>query len=285
MTFRKIPAKEEVYIQVKARYELAYIDFEEFAERLTLEAGNAKKSSGKAGSYARYLMKLIVLYEEIFTESMGGIDSFNALKNFEKLSKLKDFNKYNTNENYFPSATIACFRAYITFKNLEQETIEDINLNTPFSNTNIINGVKETNVEYSSKLIDGPTQKLTKKANWLGEIYPRNLIESAEAKRKNNYTCEINMEHITFINAKDRLPFIEAHHLVPMATQDYFDNTIDFADNIVTLCPNCHRKIHYVINEEKAEMLKTLYERRKDIYPQYGIEIDLKSLKNFYGIL
>lgn len=69
-----------------------------------------------------------------------------------------------------------------------------------------------------------------------------------------------------------------------MSAQDNFEYTIDFANNIVTLCPNCHRRIHYGLPKDKFEMIKILYEKRKDIYPKYGIEITLKELLSFYSI-
>lgn len=81
--------------------------------------------------------------------------------------------------------------------------------------------------------------------------YPRKKEESLEAKRRSNWQCELNSNHITFISNANKKPYMEAHHLIPMSAQDYFDYTLDFADNIVCLCPNCHRKIHHATDEEK----------------------------------
>lgn len=106
-----------------------------------------------------------------------------------------------------------------------------------------------------------------------------------EAKKRANYLCEMNAAHHTFINAADQQNYIEAHHLIPMAAQDYYDYTIDFADNIVTLCPNCHRQIHYAIPNEKEQLVETLFQKRQKKYENYGIEIDIARLKNFYGLL
>lgn len=116
MKFRKIPYNDTLYIKTKSTYENIYHDFESFAQRLTVEAGKSTKSSGKASSYARYLIRLIIFYEEIYDESMNPISSFEAVRKLEKLSQHEGFKDYNRNEKHFPSATIACFRAYITFK-------------------------------------------------------------------------------------------------------------------------------------------------------------------------
>ena len=76
--------------------------------------------------------------------------------------------------------------------------------------------------------------------------------------------------------------YVEAHHLIPMSTQLFFEYTIDFADNIIALCPTCHRKIHHATDEVKKELVEQLYERRKELYISHGIEIDLEMLLSFY---
>lgn len=278
MNFRKISATEKIYIEMKSRYESVYSQFENFAEKLTLEAGNSKKSSGKASSYARYLMRLIIFYEEIYVETMNPIISFDAVKKLEQLSQHEGFKAYNRVEKHFPSATIACFRAYIASKHTEQEEYEDFQLNLELHRN-------EALTENPIALVNGPKKKSVKKQNIVGVSYPRNVVESVAAKKRANYTCEISHTHHTFKNAADHQNYIEAHHLIPMAAQDYFDYTIDFADNIVTLCPTCHRQIHYAVPEQKAELVEMLYKKRAENYEKYGIEIDFARLKNFYGVL
>ena len=62
------------------------------------------------------------------------------------------------------------------------------------------------------------------------------------------YICE-NAElqgimHDTFTSKKG-VRYQEAHHLIPMKAQkDFGDKNIDIPENIVGLCPNCHRAIH-----------------------------------------
>lgn len=279
MNFRKIPYNDALYIKTKSTYEKIYHDFESFAQRLTVEAGKSTKSSGKASSYARYLIRLIIFYEEIYDESMNPISSFEAVRKLEKLSQHEGFKDYNRNEKHFPSATIACFRAYITSKSTVQEEYEDFHLNLELHNEH------KLDVETHGPLVNGPKEKAAKKQNAVGISYPRNYAESVEAKKRANYSCEISNGHQTFKNAADHQNYIEAHHLIPMAAQDYYKYTIDFADNIVTLCPTCHRQIHYAVPDEKAELLEKLFNERQNSYMKYGIDIDLTRLKNFYGLL
>lgn len=168
---------------------------------------------------------------------------------------------------------------HILHSNTVQEEYEDFQLNLELHNEH------KQDVETHEPLVNGPKEKAAKKQNAVGVSYPRNYAESVEAKKRANYSCEISNGHETFKNAADHQNYIEAHHLIPMAAQDYYKYTIDFADNIVTLCPTCHRQIHYAVPDEKAELLEKLFNERQNNYMKYGIDIDLTRLKNFYGLL
>jgi hypothetical protein len=101
------------------------------------------------------------------------------------------------------------------------------------------------------------------------------------AKAKANYKCEINDNHVTF-TAKNNNQYVEGHHLIPFAKRDEFDVNIDIVENIVALCPNCHRKIHNAIQNERNVVIKNLFDIRKDKLKNNGVDISLSDLKNFY---
>lgn len=77
---------------------------------------------------------------------------------------------------------------------------------------------------------------------------------------------------------------MEAHHLIPMSKQDDFEHDIDVPENILCLCPNCHRKIHHAEDISKKEILKQAYEIKRHQLPQRGISIDFNSLIGIYGV-
>lgn len=104
---------------------------------------------------------------------------------------------------------------------------------------------------------------------------------------KQNYSCEyaklIGAEHKTFKTKAGY--YVEAHHLIPMSKQDnHLPTNIDRSENIVVLCPNCHRAIHNGIDEEKVLRLEVLYNNRKDKFKDVGIDIDFDKIKNYYKI-
>ncbi|AQY38706.1 hypothetical protein COC60_21300 [Bacillus thuringiensis] len=64
-----------------------------------------------------------------------------------------------------------------------------------------------------------------------------------------------------------------------------FENSLDVVGNIVSICPNCHRLIHYGRDKDKKKVLELLFEQRKDSLKKFGIEVSLKELFGYYGIL
>jgi len=275
--FEKIPTSNPDYIRMKENNIRTYNEFKNYAQYLTNHAHKSKKESGKASSYARYLIKLLVLYKNIFHEEIEDLNSFSTIQKLGNLKALADFKDFNKQENRFPSATINCFIKYMEFKtNEEVEKKVDLEFDEQLLQIN------EYQEPYNAALASGLVERLDK-IN-IGGIYrfPRSIIESMEAKKRNNFLCEVSDTHTTFETAKDGNLYVESHHLIPMSAQIFFKYTIDFADNIVALCPTCHRKIHYATNEIKKELIEKLYNRRKDLYISHGIEISLEKLLSFY---
>lgn len=88
--------------------------------------------------------------------------------------------------------------------------------------------------------------------------------------------------HTTF-DTKTGNKYLEAHHLVPMKAQkDFYPTNIDISDNIIPLCPNCHKAVHYGNISEKRRFLKPLYDARIASLKAHGINISFDDLINKY---
>jgi len=116
------------------------------------------------------------------------------------------------------------------------------------------------------------------------EIIYSSANTKEEAKKLANYKCEFDSNHTTFISKSTNNFYVEAHHLIPFSKRNEFDVSIDIVQNLVALCPNCHRKIHLAKDEEKKLLLDTLFENRKENLLTENINIDKKKLYNFYNI-
>ena len=115
----------------------------------------------------------------------------------------------------------------------------------------------------------------------LGErvSFKRNLETAKKSIVLANYKCDLDKSHISFIT-KSGKPYMEAHHLVPLSTQDYFENSLDVDANVVCLCPNCHRKLH--CGEDIEDDLRRLYNERITNLKQSGIDVSFEELIEMY---
>lgn len=269
--FRKITAKDKKLIEVRLKYKKILDDFSSYRDLLTKSSGF--ESGGSSSSYPLYLARMIVLYEENFKEVIEELNDIEGYKKLDLLRKSPDFANYNDKEGGFPNASLNGFRNFL----MSDFDIEIQQYDVVFNER-----LLSMPVEKTGNLIKGPIRKRVKNIQNIKNLYARNLNESQQAKINANWTCEYDPNHKTFISGINRKPYVEAHHLIPMLAQIDFENTIDFADNIVALCPTCHRNIHYGTINEKEKMLKFFFKNRKLKYPNYGIAINLINLKGYY---
>lgn len=281
MKLRKVSANEPAFIYMKSRFNSFFEEYKDYAQMLTDQAGKVKKSSGKAGDYRNYLIKMFVLFEENDLGTVSNPYLTETLENIARMFNYADFVQFNRDEHNFFSAPTSCWRSFLVYKNSPAEDIVDgIPMNYS-KNTNT------TIVSEPEPLYDGPRPRKEKIRNQeTGLItYPRNLTEAEYAKKRSNWQCELNPYHKTFLSKNGKVDFVEAHHLIPMAAQDFYKNTLDFADNIVALCPNCHRLVHNAVEPVRKEALIELYKKRKNRYIIHGINVSQKEFLNYYGIL
>ncbi|API90060.1 hypothetical protein BKP56_12690 [Marinilactibacillus sp. 15R] len=279
--FHEITTVDERYKKIQDLYNKELKMFKKFADELTIEAGKSKGKSGKASSYRRHLIRLILGYEDIYGEELGKLTEKNSLNKLKQLLEVEGFKEFNSETGHFYSATISCYQSFVVKKQSISETIVEYQFN---QNSYEIEEKDNNKFIVNNSIQLGPAPRKQPIIVNKNQIYPRNIKEAEEAKNKSKRQCEYKSSHKTFL-MKDGKQYIEAHHLIPMAAQQFYENTIDFSDNIVTLCPNCHRKIHNGIKNEKKEMINKLFEKRKDKYYKFGIEISKKELLNYYQIL
>lgn len=105
--------------------------------------------------------------------------------------------------------------------------------------------------------------------NEVDEIEKKNAIKINQKRdyrlikkviENNKQKCFLNESHITF--KSDLLDnYMEGHHIIPMSLQDSYEENLDSIDNLIPLCPNCHRAIHLANNETKIDLLKQIVEK------------------------
>lgn len=114
------------------------------------------------------------------------------------------------------------------------------------------------------------------------QIYQRDRRVAAEAIRRNHFMCQIDSNHAWFHSKATNKNYVEAHHIIPISTQALFEYSIDCTPNIASLCPVCHRQIHYGYKSDKIKLLEILWDRNKNDIEQAGIDIKLKEVVDMY---
>ena len=110
---------------------------------------------------------------------------------------------------------------------------------------------KKTTINFPSNLISyvdsipGDVSVLTA----LKKTYIRKPIIAIYAKTRAHGVCELCGENAPF--SVDGKPFLESHHIIPLS-----EGGKDSIDNVTALCPNCHRKVHYLKNKEDIKAIR-----------------------------
>lgn len=90
---------------------------------------------------------------------------------------------------------------------------------------------------------------------------------------------------LNYFKTKKNLTYLEGHHMVQMENSKFFEKDVDVVENIVPVCPNCHRKIHNADKDTIMKMLNIYYNNsdKKELIRK-GIFVDIETLARFYGI-
>ncbi len=160
----------------------------------------------------------------------------------------------------------------ITWSSLDQYDIDDNEYNDS------INLITSPNTNIGNIPIEGEIKTIKIKGRTTYQRNPKLAILRFE---KSGYKCEINPQHETFTSMKSKLPFVEAHHLIPMKFQSIMDYPLDNLDNLISLCPNCHRAFHHAVIDEKILYLNNIYEKRRELHKRHTLE----DLKGFYNCI
>jgi len=184
--------------------------------------------------------------------------------------------------NYVPSVSPVAEHKEIIKSEHEEDEENDENYNDKIDNINESNVNVDVAVgAHNVPPVNAEKQEVSKK-------YKRNPLLGKIAVHNSYYSCEKDPLHETFISAKTNKNFMEAHHLVPVKFQKQiwrkYGINVDCVENIVSLCPNCHRAFHNGTNEVKKHMIETVYARLIPRYKSINFNISLDEILKLYNI-
>jgi len=117
----------------------------------------------------------------------------------------------------------------------------------------------------------------------VAQKYVRSPMVAAEAIRAAQFTCEIDSNHKTFVSRAKRQHYVEAHHLIPISQQQKFQTSLDVVANVVALCANCHRLLHYGIESDRKSLLLNLFKERRSKLLARSIDVKRDDFLRFYS--
>lgn len=102
------------------------------------------------------------------------------------------------------------------------------------------------------------------------------------------YSCLYDPEHESFISQKTHKPYMEGHHFVQICKSmdiwEKYNINVDCVENIVSLCPNCHRAIHHGTNDVKKAMIDNLYPKLLPKFRSIGFRITKEEIYDIYKV-
>ncbi len=145
--------------------------------------------------------------------------------------------------------------------------------------------VSNRSIAYSEEILKESDERVPKLDTVVTNTkYRTDYKLKCEVLRNCGFRCEIDDKHFSFLN-NEGVMYVEGHHLVPMSFQKSFgDINIDCRDNIICLCPNCHKMIHYGGDLVKEELLEKLFMKVKDRSFFVDNAINVDRLKKFYNL-
>lgn len=165
----------------------------------------------------------------------------------------------------------------------------DSNKVKEFEDDELINNVFPTGDYYENalkkdllsnkKIIFEPNENTTYNA---GIKLKRNNELKNIAFERENYTCELCGTKTTFENNNGK-EYFEGHHLIMynISSQSKYKYNLDVSENIICLCPTCHRKIHYANENTINECVTKLLTKHMDLYDIFEFDEPDMILENY----
>ena len=111
-------------------------------------------------------------------------------------------------------------------------------------------------------------------------------IRKKIARELSDYTCALSeyKDCRYFTSKTTKRNYVEVHHLIPRGFRNKFEYSLDVLANYITLCPHCHRLIHNATDRERLDVIKYIFNKRKDRLKNCGLEVEVEELLTYYNV-
>lgn len=147
--------------------------------------------------------------------------------------------------------------------------------------------IQEENVSPEERLSESWADEPHYSVSGGSKAVMKNAHTSKLALLHAGFCCAADNKHTTFQTTRG-VQYMEGHHLIPCtygnATRfwEERERNIDCEENIVCLCPTCHRRVHFGSNAEKEAILRVLYNHQIKRLESIGLGLKFEELLNLY---
>ncbi len=110
------------------------------------------------------------------------------------------------------------------------------------------------------------------------EQYERNPNLKQVCIKNAEYLCEIDKSHLSFEAKTTNKNYVESHHIIPLKFQADFNENLDCLENLISLCPDCHKGVHYGTKQVQLKLLQEILNVKRPF------NITLEQLQKYYDI-
>lgn len=215
----------------------------------------------------RIIFKLLLQYG-----SLSIYDFVDKIPYITRVDELKDYKTFTCNTEKYDKWKVWVLSYLIKWNILYKK------------NDNIY--IHSSKIDYISSLLENISydEMFFTENQYFNKMYytkkiPRNSKLVRNVLKKYNNLCFFDNQHITFpTNLYDN--FVECHHIIPLSLSDSFNINLDCEDNLIPLCPNCHKAIHLATNLYKEPLVNMIYKKSNLVATFTNITLD--DLKEIY---
>ena len=261
-------------LYLKAIYELGYIEKNEFSlllfrtvnENKTFREGIVEIINSREEN--KELPKVPDIYKNKYNDFKFNV-FFEELEILKKISG-KYYLSFHTLNKYLNH--ISDLSIYNDTKNLDKKYL---------TSEELINEKIDYHL-HNKEILNQLNSRRPKLHNNSREIYLTQRRIKETVFKENNYKCFFDKEHETFMRINGT-QYMEGHHIIPMKAQkDFEEKNIDRVENILCICPNCHRKVHFAIEDERKKTLYQIYESKINDLKKANLDLSFDDLFNKY---
>jgi 5-methylcytosine-specific restriction protein A len=221
----------------------------------------------------KLLLELNSVESSFISKSLVHITKYEDLEEFKKSKNIRDIELFEKESSKYQKFNTWIINSLVNLEILGKKDSRICIHNSSIAHIKLL----YKNLTYQDCFFENSACEVNQQIS--KERYKRNPQLITEAKTRDNFICQVDNTHRTFVSSGKN--YVEGHHMIPMFQQKNYDFKLDDVNNIVSLCPTCHREIHY--SDDKTAILDKIYSKNNSFFEQNSIDkLELYKMYSCY---